>query len=80
MSKPGKVEPPDAGDLFERVKDVMRKLSLSIDLVDQCVEVARAINTFEARRCLDRARTDIKTAIFWIDEAKRAAEAREVPR
>ncbi len=68
------------GDQFERVKEEMRKLSLSLDHIDKCAEVVSAINTFEARRCLDRARTDIQTAAFWIEQAKQAIDPRGVPR
>lgn len=56
-------------DQFNRTKEELRKLSLAVEEIQRCVDVTDKIDTFEARTALERARVDIKTAGFWINEA-----------
>jgi hypothetical protein len=59
-------------DQFARCTDELRKLMLLVDDVQRCVDVASNVDTYDARRSLALARTDIQTAGFWLGDALKA--------
>ena len=65
-------EPAIPSDQFARTKEELRKLSLLVDQIQQSVEIAETLETFDAKRALVKAQDDIETAWFWLGKAIKA--------
>jgi hypothetical protein len=71
--------PPDYSSVG-RVTDELRALSLKVEELQRSIDITDAIQTYEARVALERARKDLKTAGFWLTEAIKGLSLAVLPR
>ena len=60
------VIPPDQ---FSRVTDEMTKLTRVFEEIQKGINMASRMPAFNAQRALEKARTDIETAGYWMSRA-----------
>ena len=67
-------ETPVPPDQFTIVTQELRKLTLLVEEVERSVTIADNLNKYPATRALEKARTDIETAGYWLGQALKVLE------
>ena len=62
-------EPHLPSDQFTRCKDELSKLNLLVDEVERSLTIAEKLHLHDAQRALEKCRTDIETAGYWLGRA-----------